>query len=70
LKADDSIAYVVDINPHRQGKYMAGSAHRIISPTELAEKGVGLVIAMNGIYTAEIRRSMDELGIKATLLAL
>jgi SAM-dependent methyltransferase len=70
LRADDAITYAVDINPHRQGKYMAGSAHRIISPAELAEKGVDIIIAMNGIYRAEIQRSMDELGIKAALLAL
>lgn len=70
LRADDAIRYAVDINPHRQGTYMAGSGHPIISPAELAENGVDLVIAMNGIYTAEIQRSMDELGIKAALLAL
>ncbi len=70
LGADNAISYAVDINPHRQGKYMAGSGHRIISPAELAEKGVDLVIAMNGIYKPEIQRSMDELGINAALLAL
>jgi hypothetical protein len=70
LRANDAVTYAVDINPHRQGMYMAGSGHRIISPVELAGNGVDLVIAMNGIYKAEIQRSMDELGIKASLLAL
>ncbi len=29
------IAAAVDINPHKQGKYMAGTGHRVIAPAEL-----------------------------------
>jgi SAM-dependent methyltransferase len=68
--ADEEISYVVDINPYRQGKFMAGTGHRIVSPAQLRTEPPDVVIAMNSIYRNEIQRSLDELGVRAELLAL
>ena len=70
LNLGDELAAAVDINPHKWGKYMVGSNHRIISPEELKEINPDLVVAMNPIYIEEIGKELDRLGINATLAAV
>lgn len=66
----DTIAAAVDINPNKQGMFLAGTGHRIISPTELAALKPDLVIAMNSVYLDEIQTELDSLGIKTVLEGL
>jgi len=63
LGMGDQIDQVIDINPHRHGKYMPGSGHRIISPDELAASPPDVVLVMNPIYDDEIRQSLADLGL-------
>lgn len=63
LNAQDQIEYAVDINPQKQGKYIAGTGQRIVPPDFLVECRPDLVIMMNSIYEDEIRRTVQELGI-------
>jgi SAM-dependent methyltransferase len=49
------IEYVVDVNPHKQGKYIAGSGQKIVSPAFLQEYRPDKIIVMNPIYFDEIR---------------
>ncbi len=65
-----AVEYVVDINPYRQGKFMAGSGQQIVSPECLAEYRPDAVVLMNPIYRAEVQRDLDRLGVSAELLAL
>ena len=58
-----SIDYVVDINPHRQGSYMAGTGQQIVSPKFLQTYRPELVMAMNPIYRHEIIRDLGMLGL-------
>jgi SAM-dependent methyltransferase len=53
----ERLACVVDMNPAKQGRFIAGSAHSIISPSELKAFGVRNVILLNPNYLEEI----DEL---------
>ena len=64
------IEYVVDINPFKHGKYMAGTGHRIIGPKDLRAYQPDLVVAMNPVYCPEIQRELDELGVNAELTAV
>lgn len=66
----DSVGAVVDINPHKHGKFMAGTGHRIESPSYLTTFDPELVIAMNPVYVEEIQRDLDELDVATTLEAL
>lgn len=66
----EHIAYVVDINPYRQGKYMAGTGHRIVEPEHLLTEKADVVIAMNSIYRDEIGRDLDRMGLCAELMTL
>jgi hypothetical protein len=70
LKLGDEVAGVVDINPKRQGTFLAGTGHEIISPESLRNAPPDQVIVMNPIYTTEIRARLDALGLRPELLEL
>lgn len=59
---------VVDVNPRKQGAFIAGSAHPIVSPAELRDRGVSVAILMNPNYEAENRRLLAELGLDVELV--
>jgi len=66
----DEICAVVDINPNRQGYFMAGTGHKIVAPDDLVEIDPDYVVIMNRIYTEEIRETLNSLGVEAELAAL
>ncbi|HEX3239248.1 MAG TPA: class I SAM-dependent methyltransferase [Solirubrobacterales bacterium] len=66
----ERVEYVVDINPFKHGKFMAGTGQEIIAPERLRDYRPDHVIAMNPIYLEEIQRSLDELGVQAELTAV
>jgi SAM-dependent methyltransferase len=61
-----AIAAVVDVNPAKQGKFLTGTGHRIITP-EQAAKECDSVLVLNPNYLKEIAASLDQLG-AATLV--
>ena len=70
LAGAELIEYVVDINPYKHGKFMAGTGQEIVAPERLRDYRPDVVIAMNPIYLNEIQRSLDELGVAAELKAV
>lgn len=52
----------VDVNPRKQGKFVAGTGHPIVSPAELAPRDVRTVVVMNPNYVEEIRRLVGDTG--------
>ena len=69
LKIRDEVEFVVDINPYRQGKYLAGSGKKIVAPAFLREYQPDKVIVMNAIYCEEIRADLDRMGLSPELVA-
>jgi len=63
------IEYCVDINPHRQGMYMAGTAQRIVGPEFLKTYRPDIAVAMNAIYLGEIQGELDKLELPTRLIA-
>lgn len=63
LGAGDHVAAVVDIDPAKQGKFVAGTAHPIIAPGDLPPYAPALVLAMNPIYVDEIQKSLHSMGL-------
>lgn len=45
---------VVDINPAKQGRFIAATGHVIVAPAEAARRGVTTVLVMNPNYREEI----------------
>lgn len=70
LGLDGAIDYVIDINPHKQGRFLPGAALPVLHPDHVASEPPDLVIAMNPIYREEIRRDLDARGVRCELAAL
>ncbi len=72
LGLKDEIDWIVDINPFKQGKYVPGTGHKIVSPETLrdAEAPPDLVIVMNPIYVNEIEVQLNSLNVHPKILAL
>ncbi|MGF1461222.1 MAG: methyltransferase domain-containing protein [Leptolyngbyaceae cyanobacterium] len=70
LNTIDKIDYVVDINPHRHGKFIPGVGKEIKSPEFLSRYQPDRIVIMNGIYRPEIQKMLDDMGVKAELIAL
>ena len=70
LGITDEIGMIVDINPHRHGKFLAGSGKLISSPGELREYKPDVVIAMNPIYCDEIGQELRRMGLAPQLTAV
>ena len=64
----EQIEYVVDINPHKAGMYVAGTGQEIVPPDALRHHSPDVVIVMNPIYTGEIQEHVSKLGVTADLL--
>jgi SAM-dependent methyltransferase len=69
LKIDKTIPYVVDINPHKQGRHLPGTGQRIVSPAFLKEFHPHSVVLMNPIYRGEVEAELKELGVAAEIQA-
>ena len=70
LRVEGEIEYVVDINPLKQGTYMAGTGQEIISPEFLVDYKPDIVIVMNPIYREEIRQDLTRLNLTPELVSI
>lgn len=67
MDARGAVDRVVDINPAKQGKFMAGTGQPIVAPEALGDDPPSKVIVMNPVYCEEIRRRLAELGVQADM---
>jgi SAM-dependent methyltransferase len=59
---------LVDLNPNKQGKYVAGSGHAIVDPLQLGERGVTHVVLMNPNYRDENQNILKQAGISLNMI--
>ena len=64
------IEYLVDVNPHKVGKFLPGTGHAVVAPEHLRQYEPGVVVAMNPVYTQEIRERITTMGITADVIAV
>ena len=65
---EGSIDYLVDIDPHRQGNYMAKTGQQIVGPGFLREYKPAVVIVMNPIYRDEIAAEVRRQAVEAEII--
>ena len=65
-----SISAVVDINPRKRGRFLPGSALRVVSPDDLMDVDPDVVIAMNPVYVSEITNDLRSRGLNAEVVAV
>jgi hypothetical protein len=68
VEGADWIDRVVDINPGKQGTYLAGGGQEIVSPDRLIADPPDVIIVMNPLYAEEILGDVREMGLKARVL--
>jgi SAM-dependent methyltransferase len=59
---------VVDVNPRKQGRFLPGTGHSIISPEDLAARGIRSAWLMNRNYEAEVKTRLQEMASSVELL--
>ena len=67
---NQSIEYVVDINPYRQSCYMPGTGQQIVGPEFLTGYKPDLVVVMNSIYIPEIEADLRRMHLDPTVMPL
>ena len=70
LGITDEVEYVVDINPHKHGKFLAGTGHEIVAPEFLKQYRPDTVIVMNPVYCDEIRRDLACMDLAPEVISL
>jgi SAM-dependent methyltransferase len=70
LGAASQIDYVVDINPRKQGMYVAGTGQQIVSPEFLSTHHPSVILVMNPNYANEIQQMTTDLGLNAELVCV
>ena len=68
LDIRDQIEFVVDINPHKEGKFMAGTGQQIVLPEFLKVYKPDVVILTNPVYRNEIHQMLNLLDIHPQLI--
>jgi SAM-dependent methyltransferase len=63
IAMNGEIDYVVDINPYKQGKFVAGAGQQIVKPEFLQKYKPDSVILMNPIYEKEIGKLTRHLDV-------
>ena len=59
---------LVDLNPNKQGKYVAGSGHAIVGPLQLGARDVTDVVLMNPNYRDENEKILKQAGISLNMI--
>jgi SAM-dependent methyltransferase len=70
LGVNGELEYLVDVNPHKHGKFLPGTGHKVVSPQFLKDYRPDVVIVMNPIYCNEIRSDLAQMGVNAELIAV
>lgn len=68
LKVESQIKYAVDVNPSKQGTFLAGTGQLIVPPTFLLDYKPDLVIVTNSAFEEEIRQHLKELRLTCDIL--
>lgn len=68
LGLGDQINCVVDINPHKHGKFIPGAGHPVVGPESLKQNPPDYVILMNPVYTKEVRAQLNSMGLNPEIL--
>ncbi|HVB34910.1 MAG TPA: class I SAM-dependent methyltransferase [Patescibacteria group bacterium] len=70
LEIQDELDVVVDINPYRHGKFLAGCGKQIRPPEFLRSYRPDIVILMNPIYREEIGQHLAHLGLASEIVSV
>jgi hypothetical protein len=64
------LAGIIDINPEKQGKYVAFSGFPVLAPSQLNDLRPDRIILMNENYTLEVAKLLKEFGVTADIQSI
>lgn len=67
LELGDLVDRIVDINPGKQGSFLAGSGQPIVAPEELRKDPPDAVVVVNPVYREEIAAELRRQGLAPEL---
>lgn len=70
LDIREQMPYIVDINPHRVGKFIPGTGQKVVAPEFLVEYKPDVLITTNRTYQHEIQEHARKLGVQCDFLVL
>lgn len=62
------VQYMVDINPRKEGMFVAGTGQQIVRPEFLRRYGPDIVVIMNPNYEKEIKKQLRALGLTSEIM--
>ena len=68
--AGKAIHRIVDINERKQGRYLAGTGQKIVSPESLCKHPPEGVEVVNPVYRREVARTLGKMNISAEVLSV
>ena len=66
----DEVEFAVDVNPFKQGMFMAGTGQAIVGPDHLRDHEPDLVLVMNDIYEDEIRADLASMDLAPKVVSV
>lgn len=64
------VEYVIDINPSKQNKFIAGTGHPIYEPSILLQRPVENILVMNENYAEEIKEQIVQFNVTPKITSL
>ena len=68
--SSEHIPHIVDLNPHKHGKFVACTGQKVVAPDFLREYQPQYILVMNPIYRDEIKLMAHELVLKSEILCV
>lgn len=62
IDSERTVSRLVDVNPRKHGRYVAGTGHEIVAPQALAGRPADVVVIMNPVYRNEIEETLEAMG--------
>ncbi len=70
LQVKEQIEFIIDINPHKKGKYIPGTGQKVVPPEFIQKYNPNLILVMNPIYLNEIHQTINNMGVNTKLLTV
>ena len=70
LGLSKELDYVVDLNPHRDGKYIPATGHQIFGPRQLLHRKPDYVVATNSVFQDEIAMTLGAMELRPQIMIL
>jgi SAM-dependent methyltransferase len=67
---DGDITYIVDSDPLKCGKFLAGSRIKVVPPSAIQERGIDAVLVSSGPYQDEIIKQLRKMNVNSRIVRI